>query len=134
MLKPKLFQVHYYPGNVWITIFYFNFKNRGVFLSLKASFFERIFLTGSKLQQEFEDDFGTEVDHTQRSWVRGEVVQRGNTGTSVTMAADQTRGALYRPQNSLTQVPQIPNRLIPVLPESSGLLDCPDCTLLCLPD
>jgi len=56
-----------------------------------------------KLQQEFEDDFGTEVDHTQRSWVRGEVVQRGNTGTSVTMAADQTRGALYRPQNSLTQ-------------------------------
>ena len=104
------------------------------FFNFIGFIFERIFLTGSKLQQEFEDDFGTEVDHTQRSWVRGEVVQRGNTGTSVTMAADQTRGALYRPQNSLTQVPQIPNRLIPVLPESSGLLDCPDCTLLCLPD
>ena len=46
----------------------------------------------AKLQQLFEDDFGKPQDHTQKSWVRGDVIQRGNVEK-----IDQDRGGLYRP-------------------------------------
>ena len=45
----------------------------------------------AKLQQIFEDDFGKPQDHTQKSWVRGDVIQRGNVDKI------EERSGLYRP-------------------------------------
>lgn len=51
----------------------------------------------NKLQQIFEDDFGSEQDLTSKTWVRGDVIQRGNVEKLDTTTEVNTRGATYRP-------------------------------------
>merc|ERR1712130_769521 len=65
----------------------------------------------SKLQKLFEDDFGSAQDHTTKSWVRGDVIQRGD--VERIDAPSVTRGQLYRPgQQVLNPIPRsIPIRI-----------------------
>jgi hypothetical protein len=75
----------------------------------------------SKLQKLFEDDFGSAQDHTTKSWVRGDVIQRGD--VERIDAPSVTRGQLYRPgQQVLNPIP----RSIPIrIPDSANYKKAP---------
>ncbi|CAG5094587.1 Oidioi.mRNA.OKI2018_I69.XSR.g13687.t1.cds [Oikopleura dioica] len=53
----------------------------------------------ARLQKEFETDFSNKVEvPVNRSWVRGEVVQRGNTGMNMASHNLAAKNSLYRPE------------------------------------